>query len=165
MFRFVVRAVVGLAAIAALGVGISPAQAAPISTDAPIAVAIPPVATPRLVDVDVQQFRRFDRLTLRFRGGTPDLRARYVRFAVDQDGEEVDLPGRHLLVLQVRPARARDLDRDPVRVRAGNVRAFQLIEDRRGVVRLAVGVRQRVGVRVIELPNRLIVDVPSRRAF
>lgn len=166
MFRFVVRAAVGLAAIAALGIGISPAQAAPISAAAPAAVAaIAPVATPRLVDVDVQEFRRFDRLVLRFRNGTPDIRARYVRAAFDEDGERVRLPGRQLLLLRVQPARARDLDRDVVRVDLRNVRAFQLIQDRRGVVVLAVGLRERVGIRVVELPNRLIVDVPHRGRF
>lgn len=160
MFRKIVRGLIALAAIATVGVGMAPsAQAAPVEA-API---IAPVATPRLVDIDVQEFRRFDRINLRFRNGVPDIRARYVNFAVDQDGDEVDLPGRRLLILRLEPARARSLDQDTERVNLRNVRAFRLIEDRRGVVRIAVGLRQRVGVRVIELPNRLIIDIPNRR--
>lgn len=158
MFRFAVRGLIALATIATLGVGVAPAQAAPVSAAAPIVVAAP---TTRLVDIDTQEFRRFDRVILRFRGGVPDIRARYVRFAVDQDGDVVRLPGRHLLLLRVEPVRARSLDQGVVRVEQRNLRAFRLIEDRRGVVRIALGLRDRVGVRVIELPNRLIIDIPS----
>lgn len=160
MFRFVVRGLIAIATIATLGVGISPAQAAPTVEAAPVVVA---PAVPRLVDIDVQEFRRFDRIVLRFRNGVPDLRARYVNFAVDQDGDEVDLPGRRLLILRLQPARARSLDQDVLRVDLRNVRAVRLIEDRRGVVRVAVGLRDRVGLRIFEGRNRLVIDVAHRR--
>jgi len=165
MFRSVVRSLIAVAAMSAVAVGISPAQAAPVSTTAPITAAAPVVATPRLVEVDVQEFRRFDRILLRFRNGVPDLRARYVRAAFDQDGDRVRLPGRELLVLRLEPARARSLDQGVERVDLDNVRAFRLIEDRRGVVRIAVGLRERVGVRVSERRNLLIIDVAHRDRF
>lgn len=160
MFRFVMRAFIALATIATLAVAVSPAQAAAPVVEAPPPVFVAP--TPRLVDVDVQEFRRFDRLVLRFRNGTPDVRARYVRFALDQDGDVVNLPGRRLLVVRLQPARARSLDQSVQNFAGDNVRAVRLIEDRRGVVRLAVGVRQAQRVRVIELPNRILIDVPHR---
>lgn len=164
MFRVVVRALIALATFSTVAVGVAPAQAAavPVPTPPPVIV---PVATSRLVDVDVQQFRRFDRLVLHFRNGTPDLRARYVRVVRDQDGDLVDLPGRAILVLRLSPVRARSLDQEVVPVRFDNVRAFRLIEDRFGVVRLAVGVRQAQRIRVFELNNRIIIDVLHRDRF
>lgn len=164
MFRVVVRALVALATMSAVAVGVAPANAAPAPVSAaPVVVA--PLATPRLVDVDVQEFRRFDRLFLRFRGGVPDLDARYVRVVRDQFGDEVDLPGRAVLLLRLEPARARGLDRELERFDGDNVRGFQLVSDRRGVVRLAVGVRERQRIRTIELRNVLIVDVLHRDRF
>lgn len=166
MFRNVVRALIALASMSAVAVGVAPAEAAPVSTAAPITVAAAArEVTPRLVDVDVQEFRRFDRVTLRFRNGTPDLDARYVRRVFDQDGDRVRLPGPVLLLVRLEPARARSLDQEITRFDLDNVRAVRLIEDRRGVVRLVVGLRERVPVRVVELPNRLILDVEHGDRF
>lgn len=165
MFQLLGRALIALATAATVGVGVSPAQAAPTASAPANAVVRRAVAEPRLVDVDFVQRRDSDRLVLRFRGGVPDdVQARLVRVVRDRDGDRVRLPGRVFVVLRLEPARARDFERGVIDADLDNVRAVRLVEDRRGVVLLALGLRQRPDdVEVSARGNRLIVDVDRDR--
>lgn len=161
MLRNATRALVALATVAGLGIGVAPAQAAPVPA-VNVQRAAAPVAEPRLVEVQVLRRDRFDRLVFRFRGGVPDdVSARFVRVARFDNGDVARVPGRAILLLNFDPARARNFDRDLQRVDLDNVRAFRVVGDRRGVVRVAVGLRERAGVRVQELSNRIVIDVAN----
>lgn len=169
MFRNLVRAIVTLAAAATVALAPGMAQAAPAPAPAPdptpSAAVRAPYAQPRLVDVRFARHRTFDRLVFDFRGGVPDVETRYVRVVrEDASGRRVYVPGRVFLLLRFEPARARNFPRgvqfvDDLR----NVRGFRLVGDNEGVVNVAVGLRQRVGVRVFELGNRVVLDVPHNR--
>lgn len=162
MFRSLIRALLAFATVAAVGVGVSPAQAAtPVSVPAAV---FPVVASPRLVDVRFAEHRGFDRLVFDFRGGVPDdVRARLVRTVRREDGSRVRLPGAVFLVLRLEPARNRVLGGGVERIDLRNVRAFRLVDDEDGVVTVAIGLRRRADVRVFELSNRVVVDVANRR--
>lgn len=164
MLRTIGRTLAATAIAATLGIGIAPAaaQAGPAETIPVVQRAAPLIAEPRLVDVDVNEHANFDRIILRFRGGTPELDARYVRRVRLDNGRNVRLPGRAILLLQAEPARARDIERGLQDVDLDQVLAFRLVGDRRGVVRLAVALRERAAIRVVELPNRLVIDVDNR---
>lgn len=162
MFRIVLRALIAFATVAAVGVGIAPAaQAAPVARAA--AFPFPPAATPRLVDVRFAEHRGFDRVVFDFRGGVPDVaQARFVRVVRRDDGSVVRLPGRAFVVLRLEPARNRALGGGLERIDLRNVRAFRLVDDEDGVVRVALALRFRSRVRVFELSNRIVVDVDNR---
>lgn len=167
MFRLVGRALVALASIASVGVGVGVAQAAPVSSVTSGVVADRrPVATPRLVDVDFDRRRDVDRVSLRFRNGTPDdVSARFVRTVRDRDGDRVRLPGRVFVVLRLEEAQARGFDRDVIDADdLRNVVAVRLIDDGRrdDVVRIAVGLRERADIDVFERNNRIVLDVDGR---
>lgn len=166
MFRLVGRALLALATIGTVGVGVSAAQAAPVATSHPVSVEQRRVATPRLVDVDFDRRRDTDRVSLRFRGGTPDdVSARFVRTVRDRDGDRVRLPGRVFVVLRLEEAQARGFDRDVIETDdLDNVRAVRLIDDGRedDVVRLAVGLRRRADINLLERNNRIVLDVEGR---
>lgn len=159
MLRKLATLATAAATIATLGIGGTPAQAAPATAPAQVARAAAPVAEPRLVDIDIQARNRFDRIVLRFRGGAPELDARYVRAVRLDNGRRVRLPGRAILLLQLDPARARDIERGLQDVDLDNVLAYRVVGDRRGVVRIAVALRQRAAVRIAERDNRLIIDI------
>jgi hypothetical protein len=166
MFRSIVRAAVALAATTAVAFAPSVAQAAPTVEAAPVAVrAAPQVATPRLVDVRFARHRTFDRLVFDFRNGTPDVEARFVRVVRDEDtGRRVFIPGRAFLLLQFDPARARNFPRGTQFTEdLRNVRGFRLVGNDDNTVTIALGLRNRVGVRVFELSDRIVVDVANRR--
>lgn len=160
MLRKTATALAALATTAALGIGATPAQAATTTTTTPV-VRCCVTAEPRLVDIDVTPRRHVDRITLQFRGGLPDLDARYVRVARLDNGRRVRLPGNAILLLTLDPARARDLDRDLQDVDLDNVIAFRVIGDRRGTVRVAVALRERARVRVLERGNRITLDIDN----
>jgi hypothetical protein len=169
MFRNVVRTLVALAAATTVAFGPGVAQADPSAAATPSAPAAArhtvPVATPRLVDVRFARHRTYDRLVFDFRGGVPDVESRYVRVVrEDASGRRVFVPGRFFLLLRFEPARARSFPRGVQYTGdLDTVRGFRLVGDYEGVVHVAVGLRHRVGVRVFELPNRLVVDVPNDR--
>jgi hypothetical protein len=164
MFRLVGRALLALATIGTIGVGVTAAQAAPVATSAPVADRRP-VATPRLVDVDFDERRDVDRVSLRFRGGVPDdVSARLVRTVRDRDGDRVRLPGRVFIVLRLEEAQARGFERDVIDADLDNVRAVRLVDDGRrdDIVRVAIGLRERADVDITERNNRLVLDVDRR---
>jgi hypothetical protein len=166
MFRNLVRTVVALAAATTVAFGPGVAQADPSAAATPTAARhAPAVATPRLVDVRFARHRGYDRLVFDFRNGVPDVESRYVRVVrEDASGRRVYVPGRFFLLLRFEPARARNFPRGVQYTDdLDTVRAFRLVGDYEGVVNVAVGLRHRVGVRVFELPNRLVVDVPNDR--
>lgn len=172
MFRNLVRGLVAFAAATTVAFGPGVAQADPSAAATPSAPAAaaryaPPVATPRLVDVRFARHRTYDRLVFDFRGGVPDVESRYVRVVrEDASGRRVFVPGRAFLLLRFEPARARNFPRGVQYVNElENVRGFRLVGNDEGVVHVAVGLRQRVGVRVFELSNRVVVDVPNDRRY
>jgi len=168
MFRLVGRALIALATIGTVAVGIAPAQAAPVAS-APTSVVArnddDDVATPRLVDIDFDRRRNADRVTFRFRGGVPDdVSARLVRTVRDRDGDRVRLPGNRFLVLRFDEATARGFDTDVIDSDLRTVVAARLVDDGRRdeVVRVALGLRRFSDVRdvrVFEGRNRITVDV------
>lgn len=166
MFRIASRALIALAATASLALAPAAAQARPdVSADpaGPAGAARRvPVATPRLVDVDVTERDHVDRINLLFRNGTPDIDARFVRIVRDEDGQRVRLPGRAFLVLNLDPARARAFDRDLQRVDLDNVLAFRVLDNRDDeTVRVVLGLRERTDIDVTERRNRLVIDVDN----
>lgn len=167
MFRKLLRGLTVVAALTAVGLAPAVASAAPAaSTEAPVAVVPARVAVPQLVDVNLQRGRGFDRLVLQFRGGTPDVQARLVRFVRDEDGRVVRLPGRVVLLLTLDPARARLFDDDDDFGFGGrNVLAVRVLDEDDDVVRVAVALRTRADFRVFELRNRVVVDVDRGRFF
>jgi hypothetical protein len=165
MIRTITRTAIALTTAATLGAGLTtaPAAAAP-TTVAPATVTLAAVAEPRLVDIDTEVRNRFERINLRFRGGTPDIEAQYVRRARLDNGRVVRLPGRAILLLTLEPARARAIERGLQDLDLDNVLAFRILRDRGGVVRIAVALRERVAIRILERNNRLIIDVANRDA-
>jgi len=169
MFR---KTLVALGVAAALLLTPTAVMAKPVAAPAPAPTpttlrTYPPVATPRLVDVRFARHRTFDRLVFDFRGGTPDVETRYVRrvFA-DPSGRRVFLPGRAFLLVRFESARARDFERRTVYTPdLRNVRALRLVGDFEGVVTVALALRNRVGVRVQDFGNRVVVDVPNFRFY
>lgn len=166
MFRKILATVATAAALIVAPAAV--ANAAPAPTPAPTELrTLAPVVTPRLVDVRFARHRTFDRLVFDFRGGVPDVESRFVRVVrEDASGRRLFVPGRSLLLLRFEPARARAFPRG-LHYTGGlrNVRAFRLAGDFEGVVHVAVGLRNRVGVRVFELPGRVVVDVPHSRLY
>jgi hypothetical protein len=165
MLQLVGRTLLAFATAATIGVGASPALAAPVSAAAPVTIASTrPVAEPRLVDVDFDRRRNVDRIIFQFRGGVPDdVSARLVRVVRNRDGDRVRLDGRRFLVLRFADAQARGFDSDQIDTDdLRNVRAIRLVDDGRDddVVRVALGLRNRPDdINVFERGNRLIVDV------
>lgn len=165
MFRNIVRAIVAFAAASTVALAPGMAQAAPAPTPTPSATVRAPYAQPRLVDVRFARHRTFDRLVFDFRGGVPDVETRFVRVVrEDASGRRVYVPGRVFLLLRFEPARARNFPRGVQFVDdLNNVRGFRLVGDYEGVVNVAVGLRRRSDVRVFELGNRVVLDVPHSR--
>ena len=172
MLRNFGRALVALAAMGTVAVGIAPsAQAAPASAPAAIVVRHndDDVATPRLVDIDFVERRNTDRVVFQFRGGVPDdVSARLVRRVRDRDGDRVTLPGRRFLVLRFADANARRFDTDVIDSDLRTVLAARLVDDGRDddVVRVALGLRRAGDVRDVQIResrNRITVDVLRNR--
>lgn len=166
MFR---KMLVAVTAAAALLLAPTVAQAAPPPAPTPtvepgdVLRPVRPVLQPRLVDVRFARHRGFDRLVFDFRGGVPEADFRYVRrVRLDPSDRPVFVPGRAFLLLRFEPARARSFPRGVQFTDLANVRGFRLVGDFEGVVTVAVGLRNRVGVRVFELPGRVVVDIPNR---
>jgi len=167
MFRNLVRTVVALAAATTVAFAPGVAQADPSTAAAAPSAAryAPPVATPRLVDVRLGRHRTYDRVVFDFRGGVPDVESRYVRVVrEDESGRRVFVPGRFFLLLRFEPARARNFPRGVQYVNSlDEVRGFRLVGDSEGVVHVAVGLRHRADVRIFELSNRIVLDIPHDR--
>jgi hypothetical protein len=164
MIRLVGRALLALATIGTIGVGVNAAQAAPVPVSNPL-VAQQRVADSRLVDVDFDERRNVDRVSFRFRGGVPDdVSARLVRTVRDRDGDRVRLPGRFAVVLQFEDTDARGFGRGLRDADLRNVLAVRLVDDGRrdDVVRVAVALRERADIELFERGNRIVLDVDSR---
>ncbi len=110
----------------------------------------------------------FDRLVIEFRGDVPGYDVRYVpEVRSPGQGEVVPLPGRACLEVVLFPAVAHDVAgsltlRTP-RTGGGlpTLVQYRLTGDYEGYVHLGLGVRERVGFRVLALSNppRLAIDL------
>ncbi|CAO5238355.1 hypothetical protein FAGKG844_240040 [Frankia sp. AgKG'84/4] len=110
----------------------------------------------------------FDRLVIEFRGGVPGYDVRYVpEVRSPGQGEVVPLAGRACLEVVLFPAVSHDVAGSPTlrtpRTGGGlpTLVQYRLTGDYEGYVHLGLGVRDRVGFRVLTLSNppRLAIDL------
>lgn len=164
--RSVVAAIAAIVTL--LGLSLAPADAAP-SAPASAPAATPGLAT--IVALRAAHHPGYDRVVLEFDSAkVPTSAVRYVRRLVhDGSGRVVSVPGKAILQIEVRDARAHD-DKGRSTVRLNRtfglpvVLATRSAGDFEGVVTLGVGLTRKAVFQVTQLrkPARLVVDVATR---
>lgn len=121
----------------------------------------------RLVSVQASQGNGFDRVQFTFDRALPSWQVGYVRAVQDGAGARLPLRGSAVLGVTFRPALAHDSGGDPsfepqsITPPYDSLRQVRLASDFEGRVRLGLGLRARMGFRVLEAsdPPRIMVDV------
>ena len=130
-----------------------------------------PSTVPLLVGVRVGHHAGYDRVTFEFDGPAPGWRVAYVP-RVDQDGSGAPVPlaGSAFLHVMLTPANAHTEQgarsyRDPTVITPGfpTLKQVKAAGDFEAVVSFGLGLRSKVGFRVLELrdPARIVVDVAA----
>lgn len=170
------RSVVTLCATVGLVVatGLLPAHASlpPTSTSAATGSASY-TSYPTLRNVRWSAHDSFDRIVFDFSGGTPAYRVAYGTLEGLGTGDAVWLEGGADLIVDFDTARAHDGNGNPtyrLRTLEPNLRSLLQVKwggDYEGYVRAGLGIRERVGFRVMRLsgPPRIVIDVAHRTPF
>ena len=139
-------------------------QAAPLSVARQ--VAVPPVPVVTAVRAAQHPECRYDRIVFDVRGALPAYSIRFVRkLAVDPSGRHITVPGRHILVISLRPAQAHTSGGAPTFSAAVHRLSFPVlaswvrIGDFEGTTSVAIGLNKMARIRVGELPGHLYVDI------
>jgi hypothetical protein len=130
-----------------------------------------PRRIPMLVAIRTGSHDGYDRVVLQFRNDLPSWEVRYVRRVTSESGATLRLEGEASLFVQVDPAWGHDQDTPPYAPtytgprtlipRYPTLRQVRWVDDFEGHLTFGVGLRGRVGFRVLELrePSRLAIDV------
>jgi hypothetical protein len=108
----------------------------------------------------------YDRIVFDFTGPLPGYEVRYVDKVVgDASGEPLAMPGRRYLQIVFRPAQGHDEQGNGVSGRTDlsypMLKGYVVAGDFEAVFTVALGLDDRVGFRVGELPGRIYVDVAA----
>jgi hypothetical protein len=149
----------------AAGCDTSPFTTAPVHVTH--AVAVPP--NPVLTGIRPAQHPEcgYDRITFDFTGPLPGYDIRYVDTVTkDGSGEPVNLAGRRYLLITFRPAQAHPeggatLTPPEATLNYPMLKAYAITGDFEGVVSIALGLDDQVGIRVGELSGRVYLDVAA----
>jgi hypothetical protein len=151
-------------ATASAGCDTRPWQAVPVAVTRD--VAVPPVPVITAVRTAAHPECGYDRIVLDVTGPVPGYAISYrTQVTADPSGQAIALPGRRFLVITLRPAQAHGSSGAPVVSRAVQQTGYPVLlgwalaGDFEGVVTLAAGLPATAGVRVTELPGRLVVDL------
>jgi hypothetical protein len=132
-----------------------------------------PERMPMLVAIRTGSHDGYDRVVLEFRNALPSWRVGYAGRVTSESGATVPLEGAASLFVQVHPAWGRDQDTPPyaptytgprtLTPRYPTLRQVRWVDEFEGFLTFGVGLRRRVGFRVLELrePARLAIDVAS----
>ncbi len=173
-------------AVTALGAVTPAASAAPTSSSsrsratscdtgrwrsAPVTVTrsvpVPPTPVIKAVRTARHPECGYDRLVLDVSGKLPGYSITYVAHVIaDPSGKTIKLPGRHFLVITLRPANAHTKSGNTISHRVQvpgypTLKAWVLAGDDEGVVSIAVGLKTHAKIRVGELHGRIFVDFKS----
>jgi hypothetical protein len=148
----------------AAGCDSTPWQAAPIKVIR--TVGVPPVPVVAGIRTGSHPDCGYDRLTFDITGSMPGYEIRYVpTVTTDPADQPVSLPGRHFLVITLRPAQghitsgASSLPRGVVSLNYPMLKGYAVVGDFEGVLTVAVGLDAAAAVRVGGLTARLYLDV------
>lgn len=147
----------------AAGCGTSAWQTAPVSVTRQ--VAVPPVPVVTAVRTARHPGCGYERLVLDISGPLPGYTIRYAStVTADPSGHAITVPGRHFLLITLRPAQAHTSSDAPTIIRHAQVVGYPMLtgwalaSDFEGIVTLAVGLDAVTGIRIGELPGRLYID-------
>jgi hypothetical protein len=127
-------------------------------------VPVPPTPVIKAVRTAKHPECGYDRLVLDVSGRLPGYTIRYVAHVIaDPSGKIIKLPGRHFLVITLRPANAHTRSANTIsrRVQVPGfpmLRAWVLAGDDEGVVSFGVGLKAHTKIRVGELHGRIFID-------
>ena len=131
-------------------------------------VQVPPVPVVAAVRVAQHPECGYDRLVLDLTGPVPSYDVRYVsRVMADASGKTITMPGHRYLLITLKPAQGHTAAGVPTVARQVQLPGYPALQswvlagDFEGVVRIAIGLPGKVGIRTGELAGRIYVDVRS----
>jgi hypothetical protein len=150
---------------------VSAASSQPAWSTDPVTVvhnpAVPPVPVLTGVRTAGHPDQGYDRIVFDIQGGLPGYSARYVsEVRADPSDRLITLPGRRYLLIVFHPMQAH---RDDGAVTVGGVHrvglpmltSYAVAGDYEGYVSIALGLDDRAGYRIGELPGRIYLDVAT----